>query len=47
MDSNKRKLVIMDLALAFVVIALFGLAPQVSDSRDANPDSVQVGSDAG
>ena len=47
MDTNKRKLVVMDLALAFIVIALFALAPQISDSRNANPDSVQVGSDAG
>jgi len=37
----------MDLALAFIVLALFALAPLTSDSRHANQDLIQVGSDAG
>ena len=47
MDTSKRKLVVMDLALAFIVLALFALAPTISDSRNANPDLIKIGSDAG
>ena len=40
MSENKRKLVILDLALALIVLALFGLAPLTANSDHTDPDSI-------
>ena len=47
MDVNKRKLVVVDLVLALIVLALFGLAPLTFNSRNADPDLIQGGSNVG
>lgn len=47
MNANKRKLLVMDLALGLIVLGLFGLVPLTSNSRPADPDLIQGGSDVG
>lgn len=47
MNVNERKLVILNLALALVVLALFGLAPAAFNSHNADADLIQVGSNVG
>lgn len=47
MNVHERKLVILDLALALIVLALFGLAPATFNSHDADADLIQMGSDVG
>jgi hypothetical protein len=46
MDSSKRKLMFMDIALALIVLALFGLAPLLTAHKRANdPDFIKGESD--
>jgi len=47
MSENKRKLVILDLALALIVLALFGLAPLTANSDHTDPDSILTGNGMG
>lgn len=45
MDENNRKLVILDLTLALIVLALFGMASLTFNSRHVDPELIQVASD--
>lgn len=45
MTENSRKLVILDLALALIVFALFGVASLTFHGRHADPEFIQVESD--
>lgn len=48
MNVNKRKLLVMDLALALIVFTLFAMAPKTtSNSRHADLDLNRVESDVG
>ena len=47
MGTDKRKLLLLDLTLALIVIALFQLAPVAVNSRDANANLSQSGSGLG
>jgi len=46
MDENNRKLVILDLVLALIVLALFGMSSLTFNSRHADSEIIQVASDA-
>ena len=46
MDENNRKLVILDLALALIVFALFGMSSLTFNSHHADPEIIQAASDA-
>ena len=47
MTETKRKLVVMDMALAILVVALFSMAPLTADSDGADHSTSQMGSDVG
>lgn len=42
MDENKRKIAFLDLVLALIVLALFGLAPLSFDVNRGNPQRIQA-----
>ena len=47
MTETKRKLVIIDMALALLVVALFSMVPLTVESDGADHSTSQMGSDVG
>ena len=45
MTETKRKLVVMDLALAILVVSLFSMAPLTADTDGADHSTLQMGND--
>ena len=45
MTETKRKLVVMDVALAILVVALFSMAPRTADTDGADHSTLQKGND--
>lgn len=45
MDENNRKLMILNLALALIVLALFGISSLTFNSRHADPELIQLAND--
>ena len=43
MTETKRKLVVIDVALALLVVALFSMAPRTADSDGADYSTLQKG----
>jgi len=47
MTETKRKLVVMDVTLAILVVALFSMAPLTTNNDGADHSTSQMGSDVG